>query len=244
MTTDDNNSTEPGAEATTVPAKNPADEAGADETAASEEGTEAEAESDAAEGEEAAQGEEEGQPAAPVNPNFRWYVVHTYSGYENRAKKSLEERIRQNELDEFFGEVLIPTENVVELGKGGQKKTSKRKFFPGYMLVQMELNDESWHLVKSTPKITGFVGSATRPPSIPEAEVRRLTQQIDEGTLKPKPRVQFEEGENVRVIDGPFQNFNGVVDAVNAEKGRVRVLVSIFGRSTPVELEFVQVEKA
>lgn len=189
---------------------------------------------------------EEGTPEEPkpTNPKFKWYVVHTYSGYENRAKKSLEERIRQNDLVPFFGEVLIPTENVMELGKGGQKRTTKRKFFPGYMLVQMELTDESWHLVKATPKITGFVGSATRPPAIPEAEVKRLTLQIDEGTLKPKPRVKFEEGEDVRVVDGPFQNFNGVVDTVNAEKGRVRVLVSIFGRSTPVELEFVQVEKA
>jgi transcriptional antiterminator NusG len=179
-----------------------------------------------------------------ISPNMRWYVVHTYSGYENRAKKSLEERIRQSTLGTQFGEILIPTENVMELGKGGQKKTTKRKFFPGYMLVQMELNDETWHLIKSTPKITGFVGNATQPPSIPETEVRRLTRQIDEGTLKPKPRVQFEEGENVRVVDGPFQNFNGVVEGVNAEKGKVRVLVSIFGRSTPVELDFVQVEKA
>lgn len=180
----------------------------------------------------------------PQNPNFKWYVVHTYSGYENRAKQSLEERIRQANLGSQFGQLLIPTENVVELAKGGQKKTTKRKFFPGYMLVQMELSDLSWHLVKSTPKITGFVGSATSPPAVPEAEVLRLTQQIDEGTLKPKPRVQFEDGENVRVIDGPFQNFNGVVEAVNADKAKVRVLVSIFGRSTPVELEFIQVEKA
>lgn len=185
----------------------------------------------------------EAQPK-PQNPAFKWYVVHTYSGYENRAKKSLEERVRQFNLAEQFGEVLIPTENVVELAKGGQRKTTKRKFFPGYMLVQMELTDDTWHLVKSTPKITGFVGSATQPPCVPEVEVRRLTRQIDEGTLKPKPKVKFEEGENVRVIDGPFQNFNGVVDAVNAEKAKVRVLVSIFGRATPVELEFVQVEKA
>ena len=184
------------------------------------------------------------EDTTPVNPNFKWYVVHTYSGYENRAKKSLEERIKQQNLEDKFGEILIPTENVVELGKGGQKKTTKRKFFPGYMLVQMQLEDDTWHLVKSTPKITGFVGAATSPPSVPEAEVRRLTQQIDEGTLKPKPRVQFEEGENVRVIDGPFQNFNGVVDAVNADKAKVRVMVSIFGRSTPVELDFIQVEKA
>ncbi|MEZ0314272.1 MAG: transcription termination/antitermination protein NusG [Myxococcota bacterium] len=184
----------------------------------------------------------EGTPA--VNPNLKWYVVHTYSVYENRAKKSLEERIKQGHMEARFGEVLIPTENVMELGKGGQKKTTKRKFFPGYMLVQMELTDESWHLVKSTPKITGFVGDATKPPAIPESEVRKLTQQIDEGTLKPKPRVQFEDGENVRVVDGPFANFNGVVDGVNSDKGKVRVLVSIFGRATPVELDFIQVEKA
>lgn len=182
--------------------------------------------------------------SAPVNPNLKWYVVHTYSGFENRAKKTLEERIRQHNLSDVFGEILIPTENVVELAKGGQRKTTKRKVFPGYMLVQMVLNDDTWHLVKATPKITGFVGSATQPPAVSDSEVRFLTRQIDEGVLKPKPKVKFEEGENVRVIDGPFQNFNGVVDAVNAEKARVRVLVSIFGRATPVELEFVQVEKA
>lgn len=192
---------------------------------------------------EGAEAEVEDVTAAPANPNFKWYVVHTYSGYENRAKASLEERIRQEGMEELFGEVLIPTENVMELGKGGQKRTTKRKFFPGYMLVQMELTDDSWHMVKGTPKITGFVGNATKPPSIPEHEVRKLTQQIDEGTLKPKPRVQFEEGEDVRVIDGPFANFNGVVDAVNEDKGKVRVLVSIFGRATPVELDFIQVEK-
>ena len=195
-------------------------------------------------GELASEAELGAAAGAPVNPAFRWYVVHTYSGFENRAKKSLEERIRQNSMEDKFGEILIPTENVVELAKGGQKKTTKRKFFPGYMLVQMELTDDSWHLVKATPKITGFVGNAVQPPAIPENEVHRLTRQIDEGTLKPKPRVRFEDGENVRVVDGPFANFNGVVDAVNADKGKVRVLVSIFGRSTPVELDFVQVEKA
>ncbi len=182
--------------------------------------------------------------AKPQNPDLKWYVIHTYSGFENRAKKSLEERVRQHNLADYFGEVLIPTENVVELAKGGQRKTTKRKFFPGYMLVQMILNDETWHLVKATPKITGFVGNATQPPAVSDQEVRRLTRQIDEGTLKPKPKVKFEDGENVRVVDGPFQNFNGVVDAVNAEKAKVRVLVSIFGRATPVELDFVQVEKA
>lgn len=190
--------------------------------------------------------EEEAHTLAGVetNPKFKWYVVHTYSGYENRARQGLEERIRQARQEQKFGEILIPTENVVELAKGGQKKTSRRKFFPGYMLVQMELDDDSWHLVKSTPKITGFVGSATSPPAVPEAEVLRLTQQIDEGTLKPKPRVQFEEGESVLVIDGPFRTFPGVVDFVNSDKAKVRVLVSIFGRNTSVELDFIQVEKA
>ena len=180
----------------------------------------------------------------PENPNMKWYVVHTYSGYENQAQASLQERIKQQNLQKFFGELLIPTENVVELGKGGARRTTKRKFFPGYMLVQMELTDTSWHLVKGTPKITGFVGGATNPPPVPDREVKRLTKQIDEGTLKAKPRVKFQDGENVRVIDGPFANFNGVVETVNEDKQKVRVMVSIFGRSTPVELEFVQVEKA
>src|SRR5262245_1245576 len=171
-----------------------------------------------------------------------WYVVHTYSGFENRAKKSLEERIKREGLDEYFGEVLVPTENVVEL-VGGTKRTSKRKFFPGYMLVQMELNDRTWHLVKSTPKITGFVGNARNPVPVKEEDVLRLTQQIDQGALTAKPKIVFEEGESVRVIDGPFSSFNGVVEEVKEEKQKVRVLVSIFGRATPVELDFGQVEK-
>lgn len=173
---------------------------------------------------------------------LKWYVVHTHSGYENRAKKSLEEKIRQEGMAEAFGEILVPTEQVVEMKKG-EKRSSKRKFFPGYMLVQMELNEKTWHVVKSTPKVNGFVGNALNPPSIKDEEVRKLTQQITEGELKPKPRVSFEEGEQVRVIDGPFSNFNGVVEDVKPDKGKVRVLVSIFGRSTPVELDFIQVEK-
>jgi transcription termination/antitermination protein NusG len=177
------------------------------------------------------------------NERFRWYVVHTYSGYEQKARLALKERIRQLNMDKFFGEVLIPSENVIELVRG-QKKTTSRKFFPGYMLVKMELNDTTWHLVKSTPKITGFVGNATNPPAVPEEEVARITNQMTEGTLKPRPKVQFEEGENVRVVDGPFVNFNGVVEEVRPDKGKLRVLVSIFGRSTPVELDFVQVEKS
>ena len=175
---------------------------------------------------------------------MRWYVVHTYSGFENKAKKSLEDKIKLEGLGTQFGEILIPMEQVVEMVKG-EKKTSKRKFFPGYILVQMLMNDRTWHLVKNTPKVTGFVGAAAneQPPPISDAEVTRLTTQISEGTLKPKPRVQFSDGDTVRVIDGPFANFNGTVEEVNPEKGRVKVLVSIFGRATPVELDFMQVEK-
>ena len=173
---------------------------------------------------------------------MKWYVVHTYSGYEQKAKLALAERIRQFKMDAVFGEILIPSENVIELVRG-EKKTTSRKFFPGYMLVKMILNDNTWHLVKSTPKITGFVGNAVRPPAVPEEEVARITNQMTEGTLKPRPKVQFEEGESVRVVDGPFVNFNGVVEEVKPDKGKLRVLVSIFGRSTPVELDFVQVEK-
>lgn len=171
-----------------------------------------------------------------------WYVVHTYSGFEHKAKLALEERIKSHGLADFFEEILVPSENVVEIRKG-QKRTTTRKFFPGYILVKMILDDKTWHIVKDTPKITGFVGSSTKPPTIPEEEVRKLTQQIDEGQMKPKMKVVFDKGDSVRVIDGPFNTFNGVVDEVNAEKGRLKVLVSIFGRSTPVELEFTQVER-
>ncbi len=175
----------------------------------------------------------------------KWYVVHTYSGFENKVKKSLEERVRQHELQEQFGDILIPMEVVQEMVKG-EKKTSKRKFFPGYILVNMEMNLQTWHLVKGTAKVTGFVGNAKTPdqvPAVSDVEVQRLTTQISEGSLKPKPKVQFEEGDQVRVIDGPFANFNGTVEEVKPEKGKLRVLVSIFGRATPVELDFMQVEK-
>jgi transcriptional antiterminator NusG len=174
----------------------------------------------------------------------RWYVVHTYSGFENKAKKSLEEKVRMEGLTDQFGEILIPMELVV-VRVMGEKNTSKRKFFPGYILVQMEMNDRTRHLVQNTPKVTGFVGATAKetPPAISDHEVQRLTAQISEGTLKPKPKVQFEDGDTVRVIDGPFSNFNGSVEEVNPEKGRVKVLVSIFGRATPVELDFMQVEK-
>lgn len=171
-----------------------------------------------------------------------WYVVHTYSGYEQKAKQALEERIRSSKMDEMFEEILIPSESVLEVKKGA-KKTSSRKFFPGYILVKMELNDKTWHLVKGTTKITGFVGGSTNPPIVPEEEVKRITRQIEEGTLKPKPKVEFEKGESVKVTSGPFSTFTGVVDEVNADKGKLKVLVSIFGRSTPIELDFSQVEK-
>lgn len=186
--------------------------------------------------------EQVNQEITPDSDKKKWYIVHTYSGYEHKAKLALEERIKSLKLVNYFDDILVPSENVVEIRKG-QKKTVNRKFFPSYILVKMELNDETWHAVKGTPKITGFVGNSTEPPVVSELEVKRITQQIDEGQLKPKMKVVFEKGDSVRVIDGPFNTFNGMVDEVNADKGRLKVLVSIFGRSTPVELEFTQVEK-
>lgn len=171
-----------------------------------------------------------------------WYVVHTYSGFEQQAKAALEERIRSSKMQDRFEEILVPSETVVEM-KAGVKKTSSRRFFPGYVLVKMELSEETWLLVKSTPKITGFVGKGMTPPIVPEAEVKRITSQIEEGTLRPKPKVLFEKGETVRVTTGPFATFTGIVDTVNSDKGKLSVMVSIFGRATPIELEFAQVEK-
>jgi len=171
----------------------------------------------------------------------KWYGIHTYSGFENRVRLSLLDRIRNQGLEEQFGEVLIPSETVVELKKG-EKRTSSRKFFPGYILVNMELNDETWHVVKETSKVTGFVGG-NNPVAIPDEEVMKITRRIEEGAEKPRPKVLFEIGETVRVIDGPFLNFSGVVEDVKPDKGKLRVMVSIFGRATPVELEFMQVEK-
>jgi transcription termination/antitermination protein NusG len=172
-----------------------------------------------------------------------WYAVHTYSGYEMRAKMSLEERVKLHKLERKFGSVLVPQETVVELVRG-QKKTSTRKFFPGYILVQVDLDDETWHLVAETPKITGFVGDSRNPSPLTKEEVETLTRQMEGGASRPRPRVQFEEGDAVKVIDGPFAEFNGTVDEVKPDKGKLRVLISIFGRNTPVELDFVQVEKA
>lgn len=172
----------------------------------------------------------------------KWYVVHTYSGYENKAKKSLEERIRAEGLDEQFESVLIPMENVVEMVRG-ERRTSKRKFFPGYILVKMELNDQTWHLVKNTPKVTGFVGNAKNPPPVPDREVERIIGQVTEGEEAPKPKVAFEIGDAVRVSDGPFSGFQGHVEEVRPDKSKLKVLLSMFGRDTPVELDFMQVEK-
>jgi len=173
----------------------------------------------------------------------KWYIVHTYSGYEAKAKQALLERAKIEGKEECFDEVLIPEENVVEVVKG-EKRTSKRKFFPGYILVHMDLNDETWHIVRGTPKVTGFVGGGTNPTPISDEEVARMTQQIKEGAVKPKPKIRFEEGGNVRVVSGPFANFSGFVDEVRPEKEKVRVMVQVFGRATPVELDFMQVEKA
>ncbi|MCZ6623439.1 MAG: transcription termination/antitermination protein NusG [Deltaproteobacteria bacterium] len=171
-----------------------------------------------------------------------WYVVHVFSGYEQKAKAVLEERIKTLGMQDFFGEILVPVEKVVELVKG-KKKTFSRKFFPGYILVQMELNNETWHVVKETPKVTGFVGGTTNPSSVSDEEVKSITRQMEEGAIRPKPGVIFSAGESVKVVDGPFVDFNGVVEEVRPDKGKLRVLISIFGRATPVELEFVQVER-
>lgn len=173
---------------------------------------------------------------------MKWYVVHTYSGHENKAKLSLMDRVRQAGMNEKFGDVLIPTDTVVELVKG-QKRSTTRKFFPGYMFVQMDLDQETFHLVKNTPKITGFLGGMN-PQPVKETEIKNISTAMTEGSARMKPRISFAEGENVRVIEGPFANFSGVVVEVKGEKQKIRVNLSIFGRATPVELDFSQVEKA
>jgi transcriptional antiterminator NusG len=175
---------------------------------------------------------------------MQWYVVHAYSGFEKSVQRALKERIERAGMQDKFGQILVPVEEVVEM-KGGQKSVTERKFFPGYVLVQMEMDDATWHLVKSTPKVTGFVGgTATKPAPISEREVQAILQQIQEGVEKPRPKVLYEVGELVRIIDGPFSDFNGTVEEVNYEKSKLRVSVTIFGRATPVELDFSQVEKA
>jgi transcriptional antiterminator NusG len=182
--------------------------------------------------------------APPAHPDLRWYVVHAYSGMEKAVERNLMERILRSGMAEKFGRILVPVEEVVEI-KNGQKKTAERKFFPGYVLVEMVMDDDTWHLVKHTSKVTGFVGGAkNRPAPISDAEVLKIVNQMQEGSDKPRHKVEFSVGEYVRVKDGPFTDFNGSVEEVNYEKSKVRVAVTIFGRSTPVELEFSQVEKA
>jgi transcriptional antiterminator NusG len=174
---------------------------------------------------------------------MRWYVVHVYSGFENQVVRSLKERIKLYHMEEKFGDILVPTEEVVEM-RAGQKRKSDRKFFPGYVLVQMDMDDNTWHLVKDVPKVMGFIGgTSNRPAPISDKEADKILQRVQEGVEKPRPKVLFEPGEVVRVTEGPFADFNGVVEEVNYEKSRLRVAVLIFGRSTPVELEFGQVEK-
>jgi len=171
-----------------------------------------------------------------------WYIVHTYSGFENKAKLALEDAIKRQEIEGKFGDVLVPTETVVEV-KDGQKRTTTRKVYPGYMFVQMVLDNETMHVVKSTPKVTGFIGGDRAPPPVPEAEIRRITNQMVEDEEVARPVVEFERGEEVRIIDGPFASLKGQVDEVNQARGKLRVMVSMFGRTTPVELDFTQVER-
>lgn len=187
---------------------------------------------------------EPGAPAAAaVNPDLRWYVVHAYSGMEKAVERNIIERINRSGMQSKFGRILVPMEEVVEV-RNGQKKTTERKFFPGYVLVEMIMDDDTWHLIKHTNKVTGFVGGAkNRPSPISEAEVAKIVNQMQEGTEKPRHKVEFVVGEYVRVKDGPFTDFNGSVEDVNYDKNKVRVSVTIFGRSTPVELEFSQIEK-
>ena len=175
---------------------------------------------------------------------LRWYVVHAYSNFENKVKQALEERIKREGLDQYFGKILVPTEEIVEMRMGQQRK-SERKFFPGYVLVQMELTDETWHLVKDVPRVLGFIGGTSdRPAPISEKEAMSILNRVEEGVNKPRPKILFEAGEVIRVIDGPFKDFNGVVEEVNYEKNKLKISVLIFGRSTSVELGFGQVEKS
>jgi transcription termination/antitermination protein NusG len=199
--------------------------------------------SDVTENQSEAEPAQDGGVPKPTHPDMHWYVVHAYSGMEKAVERNIKERIARSGMEQMFGEILVPTEEVVEI-KNGVKRTSERRFYPGYVLVQMVMNDDTWHLVKHTNKVTGFVGGArNRPAPISEEEVRKILGQMEEGVEKPRHKVEFVTGEYVRVKDGPFTDFNGTVEEVNYEKNKVRVSVTIFGRATPVELEFSQVEK-
>lgn len=180
--------------------------------------------------------------SANASAAMEWFVVHVYSGFEAKVKQSLEERVRMFHMEHLFGEVRVPQETVVELVRG-QKKTSNRKFFPGYVLVQMVMNEDTWHLVSETPKVTGFLGEKLSPVPLSPDEVARIVNQVEEGAAAPRAKASFQQGETVKVVDGPFADFNGTIEEVRPEKGKVKVLISIFGRATPVELDFIQVEK-
>jgi transcriptional antiterminator NusG len=182
------------------------------------------------------------EAAHTANPNHKWYIVHAYSNFEKKVADSIREQAHTQGLDDAFSEILVPTEDVVEIRRG-RKINAERKFFPGYVLVKMDLSDEAYHLVKNTPKVTGFLGSGSKPMPVSEREVARIIGAIEEGVERPKPTITFEIGEAVRVIDGPFASFNGSVEQVDEDRARLRVTVSIFGRATPVELEYSQVEK-
>ena len=178
----------------------------------------------------------------PGNPDRKWYIVHTYSGFEERVKETLRQRADAMAMGDAFGEIRIPTETVVEY-KGGKKKETQRKFFPGYILVEMEMSDAAWHVVKNTPKVTGFVGTGKKPTPLTPEEVDQILTQVVTTKEKPKPKHVYEHGEHVRIIDGPFSNFTGVVEEVNLDRSTLKVMVTIFGRSTPVELDFLQVNR-
>jgi len=180
--------------------------------------------------------------ATPSNPNFKWYIIHTYSGFERKVKESLESRVQAFGLQEKIGRVVIPTETVTQI-RGGKKYTSEQMFYPGYVLVEMDLNDDVWHVVKATPRVTGFLGGGQHPAPLSEDEVNQIVNRVATGRDRPKLKVKFEKNESVRITEGPFANFNGMVDEVNEDRETLKVMVTIFGRSTPVELEFGQVEK-
>jgi len=233
----------PEAEAAAPPAAEETEASGDAEEAATPTRPEEGAESPGADADEAAAEatEEPAESEDDDDPDKKWYVIHTYSGYESKVKAAIEERLQASPLTELFGAILVPTEDVVEM-RGGRRRVSSRKYYPGYILIQMTMNTDTWYLVKNTPKVTGFLGGTNDPTPLNEAEVQKLLGQM-RGEQTAKPKVEFEEGDNLRVVDGPFVNFSGVVEAVNHERGKVRIMVTIFGRPTPVELEFLQVEK-